>query len=348
MYIETAESWIYFNFSKPGAVVSNTSYFFYGRVYHYISKKKPEVLCWSLLSKILTCIQRFLFEDYIYGTWILGTIKRAVSMRLKKKPYTLEEIKQTDLIDYLASLGYLPAKLSGSNYWYPSPLRLENIASFKVNWNLNRWFDYELGKGGILIDLGMLYHRCPIGDFVMMFQSDAPQIPPQPVQLPQRSLNIPEESIIILKVKPLFSTSLLHYLSKRKVPISIADSFCREVVYRLLGKEYYAIGFPNDPGGYELRNPCTKLSSSPNDITSIDNGKEAVAVFEAFFDLLSFLAAKGSRQADRIILSYSIHCPYLKEPVFVWRLIRRFTFTWTGMLRAFAKPGKRLLYRTGM
>ena len=56
------------------------------------------------------------------------------------------------------------------------------------------------------------------------------------------------------------------------------------------GKEYYGIGFKNNSGGYEIRNPYFKASSSPKDITTFNNGAKEVTVFEGFFDFLSFMA----------------------------------------------------------
>ncbi len=56
-------------------------------------------------------------------------------------------------------------------------------------------------------------------------------------------------------------------------------AICNETACGLRSKIHYAIGFKNDIGGYELRNPLVKLSSSPKGITTIKNGSETVAVF---------------------------------------------------------------------
>jgi hypothetical protein len=58
----------------------------------------------------------------------------------------------------------------------------------------------------------------------------------------------------------------------------------------LYGKNYYAIGFKNHAGGYELRNEKFKASSSPKDITLIKNNAEKLIVFEGFFNFLSYQA----------------------------------------------------------
>ena len=54
------------------------------------------------------------------------------------------------------------------------------------------------------------------------------------------------------------------------------------------GKTYYGIGFKNDSGGWEIRNPYFKASSSPKDITTFKNGSDEAVVFEGFTDFLSF------------------------------------------------------------
>lgn len=72
------------------------------------------------------------------------------------------------------------------------------------------------------------------------------------------------------------------------ISIQTAERFCREVVYEINGRKYFAIGFKNNAGGYELRNPFFKGSSTPKDITTIKTASNEIAVFEGFFDFLSF------------------------------------------------------------
>ncbi|OJV21691.1 MAG: DNA primase [Dyadobacter sp. 50-39] len=228
-------------------------------------------------------------------------------MDFRKQQVSLAAVKETDMVDYLFALGYEPTKIRNADYWFQSPLRDEKTPSFKVNRRLNKWFDHGLGKGGNLIDFGIEYYQCSVSDFLQKFGVDFS------VQQPSldRSLQSQQESeskIEILQAKPLFSTPLLHYLSQRKIPSKIAGELCKEVLYELGGRQYYAIGFKNNSGGYELRNAFTKISSSPKDITLIDNGSKRASVFEGFFDLLSFLAinGKGSTRAQNYIVLNSI------------------------------------------
>ncbi len=226
-----------------------------------------------------------------------------MDFRNEKSP--LENLKKTDMVNFLYELGFQPAKIRGNDYWYSSPLRNEQTPSFKVNRRLNKWFDHGLGKGGNLIDFGILYYNCSVGELLQKSYSDLPLHQPF-LHFTNQPPNEQENKIQILDVKPLFSTLLFHYLSQRKIPSKIANVHCQEVAYELGGKHYYAIGFKNNSGGYELRNAFVKLSSSPKDFTLIDKGSKDISVFEGFFDMLSYLALNhkaGKGQQSILVLN---------------------------------------------
>src|SRR5690606_27338776 len=81
----------------------------------------------------------------------------------------------------------------------------------------------------------------------------------------------PENQIKVLGDFILSSSALLRYLQQRRIPVDIAKRYCREIRYELNEKVYYGIGFRNDSGGFEIRNPYFKASSSPKGITTFDN-----------------------------------------------------------------------------
>ena len=54
-----------------------------------------------------------------------------------------EEIRKTDMVQYLSRLGFEPKKIVRADYWYLSPLRNEKTPSFKINRSKNCWFDLE-------------------------------------------------------------------------------------------------------------------------------------------------------------------------------------------------------------
>jgi hypothetical protein len=206
-----------------------------------------------------------------------------------------DEAKKFDLVDYLASIGHLPAKIRNQDYWYRSPLRDEKTPSFKVNRKSNLWYDHGTGQGGDLIDFGTLYHHCTIPDLLDRL-SQYPSRPSFSFQPPLASglggagekEGPPEGKIAILDSRPLTARTLIDYLLKRSIPPDIAARSCREVDFSLYDNRQTAIGFPNRSGGYELRSEQFKGSSSPKDISFFDNHSEDIAVFEGFFNYLSY------------------------------------------------------------
>ena len=208
-------------------------------------------------------------------------------MEFSGYPNLPDRVRQTDMVSYLSKMGIEPARISGVSYWYLSPFRDEKTPSFKVNRSLNRWYDFGEGAGGSLIDFGIRYHRCSVADFLNAFKQDILLLPTAPA--PAAGKVQPQESKIrILEEKPLQKPALLSYLAQRCIEIDIARAHCRQVHYELSGKTYYGIGFANDSGGYELRNPYSKISTSPKDITTIRQESPVMAVFEGFFDFLSY------------------------------------------------------------
>ncbi len=218
-------------------------------------------------------------------------------MNFDKQRLSIDEARQTDMIDYLSKIGYEAAKIRNNDYWYLSPLRDEKIPSFKVNKKLNRWYDHGLGKGGNIIDFALQYHNCTIGELLNLLSNVSSFH--QPLQAPAEQIRSSEEcKIKIIKEAPLLSFALVRYLQKRKIPLEVAERFCRQLRYELNGKEYFGIGFKNNSGGYEIRNPYSKLSSSPKDITTFNNGAKEAAVFEGFTDFLSFMAIHENQQQN--------------------------------------------------
>ncbi|WP_245542621.1 toprim domain-containing protein [Segetibacter koreensis] len=95
----------------------------------------------------------------------------------------------------------------------------------------------------------------------------------------------------MIAAKPITNPVLCRYLTERKIPVEIAEKYCKEVYFDLNGRRNLAIGFENKSGGFELRNSLFKGGSSPKDITQISSdGAKEVAVFEGFFSFLSYQA----------------------------------------------------------
>lgn len=207
---------------------------------------------------------------------------------------TIEEAKNIKLEDYLHSLGYNPVKRQGMNLWYKSPFREETDASFKVNTEINKWYDFGLGKGGNILTLAsVLYCSESVPYILHQIEEQAPHICPVSFSFQKQSPT--EPSFQRMEVKPLESPILLSYLRERGINTELAKRECCEVHFENNGKNYYAVGFPNVRGGYEIRNKYFKGCIAPKDISHIrhtNRQNEVCYVFEGFMDYLSFLTLR--------------------------------------------------------
>ena len=193
----------------------------------------------------------------------------------------IQEAKQIRIADYLQSLGCTPVKQQGNSLWYKSPFRQETEASFKVNTDRNLWFDYGLGRGGNIIALAQeLYASDYVPYLLNKIAEQAPYIRPVSFSFRQQAF---EPSFQQLGVRELTHPALLHYLQERGINTDLARSECKELHFIHNGKPYFAIGFPNVAGGYEVRNRFFKGCIAPKDISHIrqqGEPREKCLVFE--------------------------------------------------------------------
>ena len=209
--------------------------------------------------------------------------------------------------DFLAWRGIQPKYERNGYGMYLSPLREERTPSFKVDYVQNLWYDFGLGEGGTLLTLVMRLERCDSREAVRRLQngekgdtgiaSISPGIgEPQGVGgalSVVRPATVP--ALRILSDASLRHPALVGYLASRGIVPPVAAAFCREVRYEINGRAFFAVGFRNDAGGWELRSARFKGGSSPKHITTLDNGSDMAMAFEGFIDFLSYLSLKGTR-----------------------------------------------------
>lgn len=203
--------------------------------------------------------------------------------------------EQIRIEDFLASEGYRPklTKKSGGELWYCSPLRNESKPSFKVDTFKNVWYDYADGKGGKLIALCMeLKKMFEAKEAVYFFNEEYKGgiSSLEKIQNHQKKIaqNSKENSQILREIKPVKNIKLWDYLRERKIDFDIAKKYLTEVHYQSDGRDWYALGFKCDKGGYELRSAISKRNINGKNITTFKNGSDKVKVFEGFFDFLSY------------------------------------------------------------
>lgn len=213
---------------------------------------------------------------------------------------TIQAIKCFSIRGYLAERGLQPTKDNPRYGLYLSPLREERTPSFKVDYMQNLWYDFGLGKGGSIIDLVMRLERCDFAQAVRLLDNGERTHIPSPVS---SSVSPSVSTLRMLFDIPLRHPALVGYLSSRGIDTDIAFGYCREVHYAINGREYFAVGFRNDAGGWELRSERFKGCVSPKHITTIDNRSDTVVAFEGFMDFLSYLSMKKQLQTDAAVLN---------------------------------------------
>ena len=225
--------------------------------------------------------------------------------------------------DFLARRGIQPKYERNGYGMYLSPLRDEHTPSFKVDYVQNLWYDFGLGEGGTLRTLVMRLERCDSREAIRRLQNgekrDAGSVSlspgiykrpavggPSPVMRPA---TVP--ALRVLSDAPLRHPALVGYLASRGIVPSVAAAFCREVRYEVNGRAFFAVGFRNDAGGWELRSERFKGGSSPKHITTIDNRSDTVIAFEGFMDFLAYLSLKHPERLriDATVLNSVVNLP---------------------------------------
>ena len=91
---------------------------------------------------------------------------------MKEKKISCRTAKSISCLETLKLLGFHPKNVIGPNAWFLSPLRSEDKASFKVDINLNRWYDHGAGIGGNVIDLVCLIKKCSIKEALQILSKE--------------------------------------------------------------------------------------------------------------------------------------------------------------------------------
>ena len=217
----------------------------------------------------------------------------------------IDAMRHIALADFLARLGHEPVRRSGNELWYRAPYRNERTPSFRVNVAKQLWYDFGLGKGGDIFTLAGEFLGS--GDFMeqVKFIAGTANMPvagwEKAAYLPKPTEPVFED----VEVAPLLRSPLTEYLEERGILIGVASRHCCRLNYGVRGKRYFAIGFPNVAGGFEIRSrffkgcvpskdvSLVKMESSPADVCS---------VFEGFMDFLS-AATLGLETGDCLVLN---------------------------------------------
>ena len=223
------------------------------------------------------------------------------------------QAKLISIINFLEALGIFPAKIRGRSATYYSPFRNERTPSFKVDIELNVWYDHGEGKGGNIIDLGIKLLNCSISELLKRMEDLGLEPGQINRNIIQSTTSKASGKIEILKISPLTDIKLMNYIKSRGIDMKIATSFCKQAQYRVSNMVFLSIAFQNSKGGYELQNiKGKKYCSSPKWITHMKNESNLVSVFEGYMDFMSLLSMRviDFNNTDYIVLN---SLSFLKE-----------------------------------
>jgi hypothetical protein len=220
-----------------------------------------------------------------------------------------QTIKQIDIKRYLLENGIHPAKEYGAYRMYKSPFREEGTPSFKVDYKVNLWYDFGSGEGGSIIDLVMKMKKCSLAQAITLLEEKADFPFRVKTAFPSPAESV--ERMKLLRTSQFLPLHLANYVLERGISADVAAKFLTAVYYRVNGKEYSALGFKNDAGGYELRNPYFKGCYPPKAITTFDRNSTGCNLFEGFMDFLSYLTLypikKENPSPESTVVLNSIH-----------------------------------------
>lgn len=194
---------------------------------------------------------------------------------------------------------------------YFSPFREEKAPSVHVDPVKNVWYDHGLGVGGNVVKLVMLAKHLSEEEARRYIE----KLDPSYVEKTASEQTIAQPKSSIVKVQSVDSRYLLDYCEERGIPRDIARAYCSQVtVYNPnRNQRYTVLGFLNNAGGYALRSPSGFKSTDKSGITTINTKGERsvvassakVAVFEGFFDYMSWQVLSGSKTpvSDVLVLN---------------------------------------------
>ena len=250
-----------------------------------------------------------------------------------------KDINRFPIREYLAGLNIHLVKERGYYGMYHSPFREDRTASFKVDYENNRWRDFGTGENGSLIDLVMKIENCTNGHAMQLLEQYIEGKYSFSFQRESISTHRKETepAIQINDVRKITHPALLQFLQERSIVPDLANLYCKEVHYSIYGKPYFAIGFQNNSGGWALRNKGFKGCSSMDVKTFFQNEKkDTCLVCEGFADFLSYLTMKGEKEPkhDAVVLNSTVNLPKVINQLSEYKSVQAFLDNDEGGKRA--------------
>ena len=213
--------------------------------------------------------------------------------------------------DKYTCLDYLGDKVvrkTSCGYLARCPWSEDKHPSLTITPNGKGWQDHVTGEHGNLIDLVMK----------SLNTTDLSRVCNEFEKVQQKSFSFDsskeeeEMGFASFELLPLKSPGLFAYLHKRRVNLDIAKRFLKEAHYSIKTRDddsyLYALAYPNDKGGAELRSAKYKGGTSPKWITThLELENAPLVVFEGFMDMLSFATLCNGVKHNYITLNSIIN-----------------------------------------
>lgn len=227
------------------------------------------------------------------------------------------EIKQKiSIVTVLTNLGYEPKRKAGKELLYLSMLRdSDTKPSFCVNEDLNTWYDHGMGKGGNIIDFGLLYWKNLGFSEVLseLVKTSNQDVSSQAVTYQKQIYNRLPKAIKVPHykveaVKPLGTNPFITDYLKMRGVWQVAGEKLQEVYYFVLDdkmrrKDFFAAGWQNEKGGWEVRNKYFKGCLGPKGMTYIQGSEYQLSVFEGYLNYLSWLFENKDSKDSVLVLN---------------------------------------------
>ncbi|WPU95759.1 toprim domain-containing protein [Mucilaginibacter sabulilitoris] len=226
------------------------------------------------------------------------------------------------LVELLARLGYEPFKKSGKELMYFSMLRsAENTPSLCVNEELGVWYDHGTGKGGTMIEFAKAYWQglsfVEILDRIrqaadLSIDNASRKTSPERNrdQRPRAPVKIPH--YLVEQVKDLGNNpAITAYLQYRNI-WHVAGNQLKEVYYYVEDekknrKQFFAAGWQNENGGWEVRNKYFKGCLGRKGMSFIGTKDQRdLVLFEGYVNYLSWLTEHQKKAPKNILVLNSL------------------------------------------
>ena len=182
-----------------------------------------------------------------------------------------------------------------------TPACTQSNFSFKINRKLNKWYDHGEQIGGNVIDF--VIHKFGFNvsealEYLKKFD-DFSFFPKQIFETSEEENKIDH----IEKIIPVQHIALVQYLKSRGIT-NFKFNHLKEVHYKINDNSFFALGFRNDSGGFEIRSKYAKICLGKKDVSHLKNDSKCLKIFEGFFDFISFLQKQELKEKfDYLILN---------------------------------------------